>query len=89
MHWQLSPSVLAEAGTALGILIVAIFFPWRDINRRARIIGSALLVIAALWIFTHSLEIGITAASTKASLMGMQLIWGLFAVTLWLNYIIH
>jgi PAS domain S-box-containing protein len=89
MQWQLSPSVMAEAGTALGILIVAVCFPWRDVSRRANLIGSVLLVIAALWILTHSLEIGIPAASTKAYLMGLQLIWGLLALTLWLMYIIH
>jgi PAS domain S-box-containing protein len=89
MQWQLSPSVIAEAGTALGILIIAICFPWRDISRRARIIGSILLIIAALWILTHSLEIGIPVASDKASLMGLQLIWGLLALSLWLIYIIQ
>ena len=89
MQWQLSPSVMAEAGTALGILIVAVYFPWRDISRRARLIGSMLLVIAALWILTHSLEIGIPIASYKAYLMGLQLIWGLLTLTLWLMYIIH
>jgi PAS domain S-box-containing protein len=89
MLWQLSPSVLAEAGTALGILIIAVYFPWRDVSRRANLIGSSLLVIAALWILTHALEIGIPVASTKAYLMGLQLIWGLIAITLWLMYIIH
>ena len=89
MLWQLSPSALAEAGTALGILIIAVYFPWRDVSRRANLIGSGLLVIAALWILTHSLEIGIPVASTKAYLMGLQLIWGLIAITLWLMYIIH
>ena len=89
MQWQLSPSVIAEAGMALGILIVAVCFPWRDISRRARIIGSILLIIAALWILTHSLEIGTPIASDKASLMGLQLIWGLLALTLWLIYIIQ
>jgi PAS domain S-box-containing protein len=89
MQWQLSLSVLAEAGTALGILIIAVFFPWRDVSRRATLIGSSLLVIAALWILTHALEIGIPVASSKAYLMGLQLIWGLFALTLWLMYIIH
>jgi hypothetical protein len=89
MQWQLSPSVIAEAGTALAILIAAVYFPWRDVSRRAKLIGSVLLVIAALWILTHSLEIGIPVASTKAYLMGLQLIWGLLALTLWLMYIIH
>ena len=89
MQWQLSPSVICEAVTALGILIIAICFPWRDISRRARIIGSILLIIAALWILTHALEIGIPVAADKASLMGLQLIWGLLALTLWLMYIIQ
>jgi PAS domain S-box-containing protein len=89
MQWQLSPSVIAEAGTALGLLVVAIFFPWRDLNRRASLIGSILLIVAALWILTHSLEIGTPAASIKAYLMGLQLAWGLIALTLWLLYIIH
>lgn len=89
MQWQLSLSVMAEAGTALAILIAAVCFPWRDVSRRANLIGSVLLVVAALWILTHSLEIGIPAASTKAYLMGLQLIWGLLALTLWLMYIVH
>jgi two-component system cell cycle sensor histidine kinase/response regulator CckA len=89
MQWQLSPSVIAEAATALGLLVVAIYFPWRDLNRRARLTGSILLIVAALWVLTHSLEIGTPVASRKAYLMGLQLIWGLFAMTLWLLYIIH
>ena len=89
MLWQLSPSVIAEAATALGLLVVAIFFPWRDLNRRASLTGSILLIVAALWILTHSLEIGTPVASYKAYLMGMQLIWGLLALTLWLMYIVH
>ena len=79
MQWQLSASVIAEAGTALCLLIVVIFFPWRDLNRRANLIGSMLLTIAALWILTHSLEIGTPIASYKAYLMGLQLVWGLIA----------
>ena len=89
MQWQLSPSVTAEAGTALCLLIVAVFFPWRDLNRRAKLIGSMLLTIAALWILTHSFEIGTPVVSYKAYLMGMQLIWGILAMTLWLMYIIQ
>ena len=89
MQWQLHPGVMVEAGTALGILILAACFPWRDISRRARLIGSMLLIIAALWLLTHSFEIGIPVASYKAYLMGLQLVWGLLALTLWLNYIIH
>jgi PAS domain S-box-containing protein len=89
MQWQLSLSVIAEAATALGLLVVAIFFPWRDLNRRASLIGSILLIVAALWILTHSLEIGTPVASYKAYLMGLQLIWGLIALTLWLLYIVH
>jgi PAS domain S-box-containing protein len=89
MQWQLSPSVIAEAATALGLFAVAAFFPWRDLNRRASRIGSILLLVAALWILTHSLEIGTPVASYKAFLMGLQLIWGLIALTLWLIYIVH
>ncbi|MDD4874746.1 MAG: histidine kinase N-terminal 7TM domain-containing protein, partial [Dehalococcoidales bacterium] len=89
MLWQLSPSVITEALTALSILIVAIYFPWRDLNRKANLIGSILLIIAAFWILTHSLEIGTPIASYKAYLMGLQLIWGLIAMTLWLTYIIQ
>ena len=89
MQWQLSPGVILEAGTALGILIIAVCFPWRDVSRRANLIGSAILVIAALWMLTHSLEIGVPAASVKAYLMGLQLIWGLLAITFWVMYIIH
>ena len=89
MQWQLSPSVMVEAGTALGILIIAVYFSWRDISRRASIIGSTLMIIGALWILTHSLEIGTPVSSYKAYLMGLQLIWGLGAMTLWLMYIIY
>jgi PAS domain S-box-containing protein len=89
LQWQLSFSVIVEAGTALGILFVAACFPWRDISRRANLIGSILLVIVALWILSHALEIGSPSASYKAYLMGLQLIWGLLALTLWLMYIIH
>jgi PAS domain S-box-containing protein len=89
MEWQLSPSVMAEAGTALCILIVAVYFPWRDISRRASLVGSMILIIAALWIFTHSMEIAIPIASYKAYLMGLQLIWGLLALTLWFMYIAY
>jgi len=84
MQWQLSPSVIAEAGVALGLLIVAIYFHWHALNRRANLIGHVLLTIAALWILTHSLEIGTPVASYKAYLMGLQLVWGLIALTLWL-----
>lgn len=89
MQWQFSAGVITEAGTALVILIVAVFFPWRDTSRRARLIGPMLLVIAALWILTHSLEISLPSASYKAYLMGVQLIWSLLSVTLWSMYIIH
>ena len=89
MQWQLSPSVITEAVTALGLLIVAIYFPWRDLNRSASRVGSVLLIFSALWILTHSLEIGTPVASYKAYLMGLQLIWGLLALTLWLMYILH
>jgi PAS domain S-box-containing protein len=89
MQLQLSFGVVAEAGTALGILIIAVYFPWRDVSRRANLLGSSLLVIAALWILTHSLEIGLPIASAKAYLMGMQMIWGLISMPLWLMYIIH
>jgi PAS domain S-box-containing protein len=87
MQWQLSPSVIAEAATSLCLLFVAIFFPWRDLNRRASLTGSLLLIVAALWILTHSLEIGTPVASIKAVLMGLQLLWGLLAMTFWLVYI--
>jgi PAS domain S-box-containing protein len=87
--WQLSPSVIIEAVTALGLLIVAIYFPWRDLNRSASRVGSVLLIFSALWILTHSLEIGTPIASYKDYLMGLQLIWGLLALTLWLIYILH
>jgi hypothetical protein len=87
MQWQLSPSVIAEAATSFCLLLVAIFFPWRDLNRRASLTGSLLLIVAALWILTHSLEIGTPVASVKAELMGLQLLWGLLAMTFWLVYI--
>ena len=89
MQWQLSPSVIAEAATAFGLLVFAIFFPWRDLNRKASFIGPILLLVAALWLLSHSLEIGTQEVSRKTILMGLQLIWGLIALTLWLMYIVH
>ncbi len=89
MQWQLSSSVIAEAVTALGFLGAAVYFPWYDLNRRARLIGSSLIIIASLWMLTHSLEIGTPVASYKAYLMGLQLIWGLLAMSLWLIYILY
>ena len=89
MQWQLSPSVIAEAATAFGLLVFAIFFPWRDLNRKASLIGPILLLVAALWLLSHSLEIGTQEVSRKTILMGLQLIWGLIALTLWLMYIVH
>jgi hypothetical protein len=74
MQWQLSPGVIAEAVTALGLIIGAIFFPWRDLNRKANLIGSVLITIAALWILTHSLEIGTPVATYKAYLMGYGIV---------------
>lgn len=55
MQWQLSPFVITEATAALGPLIMAVYFPWHDLNRGARRTGSSLLIVAALWILTHSL----------------------------------
>jgi PAS domain S-box-containing protein len=89
VQWLLSPGVIAEAATALGLLVAAIYFPWRDLNRRAGLTGSVLLVVDALWILSHALEIGSPVATLKAYLMGLQLIWGLMALTLWVVYIVH
>ena len=67
----------------------AIYFPWRDINRRARHTGVTLIFVCALWVLSHAIEIGSPVASYKESLMGIQLVLGITALTFWLFYIFH
>jgi PAS domain S-box-containing protein/putative nucleotidyltransferase with HDIG domain len=89
MLWQWSPSVIAEVTAAAGLLLIAIYFPWRNLNRRASFFGVSLLLACALWVLSHAMEIGLPLPSYKSYLMGAQLIWGIIASTFWLLYIVH
>ncbi|MCJ7664260.1 MAG: PAS domain-containing protein, partial [Desulfobacterales bacterium] len=80
---------MAEVAASACILVMAIYFPWRDLNRRTSLIGVTLLLVCALWMLSHALEIGLPDPSTKSYLMGAQLIWGIIALTFWLLYIVH
>lgn len=89
MLWQWSPSVIAEIAASASLLVLAIYFPWRELNRRASLIGATLLLACALWMMSHAVEIGLPVPSFKSYLMGAQLIWGTTAITFWLLYIVH
>jgi PAS domain S-box-containing protein len=89
MLWQLSPSVIAELIASAFLLVSAIYFPWRDLNRQARLTGITLIFVCALWMLSHAIEIGSPAASYKESLVGIQLVLGIIALTFWLFYIFH
>jgi hypothetical protein len=89
MTWQWSPIVFTEITASVSLLILAVYFPWREMNRRASLIGASLLLSCALWMLTHAIEIGLPIPLTKSYLMGAQLVWGTIAVTFWLLYIVH
>ena len=89
MLWQWSPSVIAEVTAAAGLVVMAIYFPWRDLNRRASLIGVTLLLVCSLWMLSHAIEIGLPVPSYKSYLMGAQLAWGVIAISFWLLYIVH
>jgi len=88
MLWQWSPYVIAEVAAAACIIVMAIYFPWRDLNRRASLIGVTLLLVCSQWMLAHAIEIGLPVPSIKSYLMRAQLIWGIIALTLWLLYLI-
>jgi PAS domain S-box-containing protein len=89
MLWLWSPSVIAEAAASVSILVLAIYFPWRELNRRARLFGSTLLLACSMWMLSHAVEIGVPVPSLKSYLMGSQLLWGTTAITFWWLYIVH
>lgn len=89
MLWQWSPSVIAEIAAAACVLVLAVYFPWRDLNRRASLLGITLLLFCAVWVLTHAIEIGLPDPTFKSYLMGAQLVWGTIAATFWLLYIVH
>ena len=89
MFWQWSPSVIAEIAASACLLVIALYFPWRDFNRRASLIGATLLLVCTLWVISHAIEIGLPDPFYKSYLMGAQLIWGTIAITFWLLYIVH
>ena len=89
MLWQWSPGVIAELITSAIMLILAIYFPWRDLNRQSRLTGVTLVFFCALWILSHAIEIGLSVASYKEKLVGVQLVLGILSLTFWLFYIFH
>jgi PAS domain S-box-containing protein len=89
MPWEWSPSVFAEVAASICILVLAVYFPWRDLNRRARLFGSTLMLACALWMLSHAIEIGLPMPVPKSYLMSAQLFWGTVASTFWWLYIIH
>jgi PAS domain S-box-containing protein/putative nucleotidyltransferase with HDIG domain len=89
MLWQWSPSVIAEIAASASVLVLAIYFPWRELSRRASFFGSSLLLACALWMLSHAFEIGLPVPVPKSYLMGAQLIWGTVAITFWWLYIVH
>ena len=89
MFWQWSLSVIAELIASAIMLVLAIYFPWRDLNRQARLTGVTLVFFCALWILSHAIEIGLPVASYKETLVGLQLVLGMIALTFWLFYLFH
>ena len=70
-------------------MVLAIYSPWRDLNRQARLTGVTLIFVCALWMLSHAFEIGLPVASYKEALVGVQLALGTIALTFWLFYIVH
>ena len=89
MPWQWSPSVIAELVAASILLLLAVYFPWRDLNRRARFNGVTLTLGCALWMLSHAFEIGLPVVSYKEPLVGVQLVLGTISVTFWLFFILN
>jgi PAS domain S-box-containing protein/putative nucleotidyltransferase with HDIG domain len=89
MLWQWSPGVIAELVLSAILLVLAIYFPWRDLDRQGRLTGTTLIFTCALWVLAHALEIGLPVVSYKEPLLGAQLVLGLISITLWLFYILH
>jgi PAS domain S-box-containing protein len=85
--WQWSPSVVVELAASAVLLLLAIYLPWRDFNRQARLTGVTLIFVCALWILSHAIEIGLPVVSYKEILVGIQLVLGIIALTFWLFYI--
>ncbi len=89
MLWQWSPSVIAELAASVILLALALYLPWRDFNRQARLTGVTLIFVCALWILSHAIEIGLPVVAYKETLVGIQLVLGIIAMTFWLLYILH
>jgi two-component system, cell cycle sensor histidine kinase and response regulator CckA len=89
MAWQWSPAVIVELTASAILLTLAIYFPWRELNRQSRLTGVSLVFACALWILSHALEIGLPSVASKESMLGLQAILGIIAVTFWLFYIFH
>jgi hypothetical protein len=68
MSWQWSPSVIAELVAAAILLVLAIYFPPRDLNRQARLTGVTPTFGCALWMLSHALEIALPVISYKEPL---------------------
>jgi PAS domain S-box-containing protein/putative nucleotidyltransferase with HDIG domain len=89
MLWQWSPGVIAELVASAVLLLLAIYTPWRDLNRQARLTGVTLIFVCALWMLSNAIEIGLPVATVKESMLGLQLVLGTIALTFWLFYIFH
>jgi hypothetical protein len=89
MLWQWSLSVIAELAASNILLVLAIYFPWRDLNRQARLTGVTLIFVTALWMLSHAIEIGFPVAPYKETMLGIQLVLGIIAISFWLLYILH
>jgi len=89
MGWQWSPAVIVELTASAILLALAVYFPWRELNRQSRLTGVSLVFACALWILSHALEIGLPAVASKEPMLGLQAILGTIAITFWLFYIFH
>jgi len=89
MAWQWSPAVIAELAASAILLLLAVYFPWRDLTQRARLMGVSLVFACSIWVLSHAMEIGLPSVAYKEGLVGAQLVLGVVAITLWLFYIYH
>ena len=87
MAWQWSPGVFVELAASAILLVLAVYFPWRDLARRARLTGVSLVFACSLWVLSHAMEIGLPIVSYKEALVGAQLVLGTVSITFWLFYI--
>ena len=89
MAWQWTPYVTVEFAAALILAILAVYYPWRDPSIKASRAGALFLLVSAVWMLFHALEIGSSIAQTKYYLDEAQFVCAIIASTMWLIYIIH